>query len=136
MSQVQSQALLSVPFRYFLKRHRIERGSAVAVVDGLTGESITYAELHDRVSRIAGWLVRNGIGHGDRVACLSLNSKGYTELFLALAWMGRRRPPQHAPQPEGVEVHHRGLGGEGHLHGRAAGGTRRRPRAPGYRPWA
>ena len=88
MSQVQSQALLSVPFRYFLKRHRIERGSTVAVVDGLTGESITYAELHDRVSRVAGWLVRNGVGHGDRVACLALNGKGYTEFFLALAWIG------------------------------------------------
>ena len=88
MSQVQSQALLSVPFRYFLNRHRIERGSTVAVVDGLTGESITYAELHDRVSRVAGWLVRNGVGHGDRVACLSLNGKGYTEFFLALAWIG------------------------------------------------
>jgi fatty-acyl-CoA synthase len=84
----QDQALLSVPFRYFLKRHSIERGSAVAVVDGLTGESITYRDLHDRVSRVAGWLSRHGVGHGDRVACLSLNSKSYTELFLALAWVG------------------------------------------------
>jgi fatty-acyl-CoA synthase len=84
----QDQALLSVPFRYFLKRHRVERGSTVAVIDGLSGESITYRDLHDRVARIAGWLVRNGVGHGDRVACLSLNSKGYTEFFLALAWIG------------------------------------------------
>jgi acyl-CoA synthetase (AMP-forming)/AMP-acid ligase II len=88
MSQDHGQALLSVPFRYFLKRHRIERGNAVAVVDGLTGESITYRDLHDRASRVAGWLVRHGVGHGDRVACLSLNSKGYTEFFLALAWIG------------------------------------------------
>ena len=88
MPQEQSQALLSVPFRYFLKRHCIERGSATAVIDGLTGESITYAGLHDRVSRVAGWLAAHGVGHGDRVACLSLNSKGYTEFFLALAWIG------------------------------------------------
>jgi acyl-CoA synthetase (AMP-forming)/AMP-acid ligase II len=88
MSQAQDQALLSVPFRYFLTRHRIERGSSVAVVDGLTGESITYRDLHDRVSRIAGWLVGHGVGHGDRVACLSLNGKAYTEIFLALAWVG------------------------------------------------
>jgi acyl-CoA synthetase (AMP-forming)/AMP-acid ligase II len=88
MSHGQDHALLSVPFRYFLGRHRIERGSAIAIVDGLTGESITYRELHDRVSRIAGWLVGHGVGSGDRVACLSLNSKGYTEFFLALAWIG------------------------------------------------
>ncbi|HQR29471.1 MAG TPA: AMP-binding protein, partial [Anaeromyxobacteraceae bacterium] len=88
MSQGQAEALLSVPFRYFLDRHKVERGGAVAVVDGLTGESITYAELHDRVSRIGGWLLRNGVGHGDRVACLALNAKGHTEFLLALSWIG------------------------------------------------
>jgi len=88
MSQMADQRLLSVPFRYFLNRHRLERKDAVAIRDGLTGESATYAELYDRVSRIAGWLTHRGIHQGDRVACLALNSKAYTEFFLALAWVG------------------------------------------------
>jgi len=88
MTQGPSQALLSVPFRYFLKRHRFERGGKVALVDGLSGESITYGELHDRVARVAGWLTRHGVGHGDRVAGIALNGKAYTELFMALAWIG------------------------------------------------
>ncbi len=88
MRQDRGQALRSVPFRYLLARHRVERGDHVALVDGLSGESITYGELHDRVARVAGWLVRHGVGHGDRVACVALNGKAYTELFLALAWIG------------------------------------------------
>ena len=95
MSWDPGQAIVSVPFRYFLKRHRMERKDKVAVIDGLSGESITFGELHDRVARIAGWLTRHGVGHGDRVACLALNSKGYTEFFLALAWIGAVAVPMN-----------------------------------------
>jgi glutamyl-tRNA synthetase len=35
MTQGPGQALLSVPFRYFLKRHRFERGGKGALIDGL-----------------------------------------------------------------------------------------------------
>jgi acyl-CoA synthetase (AMP-forming)/AMP-acid ligase II len=59
-----------------------------AIVDGLTGESVTYGELHERVMRIAGGLAAHGVGAGDRVACLALNCKAYAELFLAVAWLG------------------------------------------------
>jgi fatty-acyl-CoA synthase len=84
-----AQSLLtSVPCRYLLKRHALERAGKTAVIDGVTGESITYGELHARVARMAGWLVNRGIGPGDRVACLALNSKAYTEFFLALSWIG------------------------------------------------
>jgi len=101
MSWDQGQVNASVPFRYFLKRHRLVRRDKVAIIDGLSGESVTYGELHDRVARVAGWLTRHGVGHGDRVACLSLNSQGYTEFFLALAWIGAVAVPLNirlAPQ--------------------------------------
>jgi fatty-acyl-CoA synthase len=52
------------------------------------GATITYGELHVRVKVMASWLVKHGIGKGDRVTCLALNSKAYTEFFLALAWIG------------------------------------------------
>ena len=80
--------LTSVPCRYLLKRHALERAGKIAVIDGVTGEAISYGELHDRVMRMAGWLSSHGIVTGDRVACLALNSKAYTEFFLALAWLG------------------------------------------------
>jgi fatty-acyl-CoA synthase len=80
--------LTSVPCRYLLKRHALERPGKTAVIDGVTGEAISYGELHERVMHMAGWLASHGIGTGDRVACLALNSKAYTEFFLALAWIG------------------------------------------------
>ena len=80
--------LTSVPCHYLLRRHALERGRNTAVIDGLTGEAITYGELHPRVARMAGWLASHGVGTGDRVACLALNSKAYTEFILALSWIG------------------------------------------------
>ena len=80
--------LTSVPCRYLLKRHALERAGKTAVIDGVTGEAISYGELHERVMRMAGWLASHGIVTGDRVACLALNSKAYTEFFLALASIG------------------------------------------------
>lgn len=80
--------LRSVPFRYLLERHRLSRRNHPAIVDGITGDAITYGDLYERVSRISGWLAARGIRRGDRVACLALNSKAYTEFLLALAWIG------------------------------------------------
>lgn len=81
-------ALASVPFAALLARHRRVRPGKLALVDGATGESATYAQLHDRVARLAAGLAAQGIGPGDRVACLALNGKAYTEMFLAIAWRG------------------------------------------------
>lgn len=46
----------------------------------------TFAEVADRVARLAGGLHRLGVGRGDRVAVLALNSDRYSELVLAVAW--------------------------------------------------
>jgi long-chain acyl-CoA synthetase len=48
----------------------------------------TFAELADRVARLAGALRTLGIDRGDRVAVLSLNQDRYIELFLGVAWAG------------------------------------------------
>jgi len=81
-------ALNSLPICYSLRILAMSRKNHVAIVDGTTGESCTYSELYDRVSRMVLWLGQNGINPGDRVACLSENSKVYFELFYALAWIG------------------------------------------------
>jgi acyl-CoA synthetase (AMP-forming)/AMP-acid ligase II len=46
----------------------------------------TFAELADRVSRLAGGLRGTGVGPGDRVAYLGLNSDRFCEYYLAVPW--------------------------------------------------
>ena len=48
----------------------------------------TWGELRERVGRLAGGLVRRGVGRGDRVAVLGGNCAEYLEIYLALAWLG------------------------------------------------
>lgn len=48
----------------------------------------TWAEIGDRVARLASGLHALGVGEGDRVALLMLNSDRYLELYLATAWAG------------------------------------------------
>ena len=82
------KTLYSIPFCSSLKNQGVVRKDHVAIIDGQSGESITYGELYHRVPRMATWLSTHGIGFGDRVACLSLNSKAYIEFLCALAWIG------------------------------------------------
>ena len=44
--------------------------SAVAFVDGATGQQTSFAELHDRVMGLAAGLAETGVRAGDRVALL------------------------------------------------------------------
>ena len=48
----------------------------------------TWAEVGERVARLAGALKNLGIGKGDRVAVLMLNQDRYLELYLGIAWAG------------------------------------------------
>ncbi|HWM87033.1 MAG TPA: AMP-binding protein, partial [Kofleriaceae bacterium] len=48
----------------------------------------TFAELAGRVARLAGALRALGVGPGDRVAMLSLNSDRYIEYLFAVPWAG------------------------------------------------
>ncbi len=46
----------------------------------------TFVETADRVARFAGALRALGVGSGDRVAILGMNSDRYSEALLAIAW--------------------------------------------------
>ena len=48
----------------------------------------TYADIGERVARLAGALRRLGVAPGDRVGMLSLNSDRYVEYFYATYWAG------------------------------------------------
>jgi acyl-CoA synthetase (AMP-forming)/AMP-acid ligase II len=70
-----------------LVRHwATERPDAPALTqDGVTR---TWADLFDRVRRVAAALRASGIGPGDRIAVLDLNHPSCVELTLACAWIG------------------------------------------------
>ncbi|MCY1287552.1 Long-chain-fatty-acid--CoA ligase [compost metagenome] len=67
-----------------LHRHLQRRPNATAIRSN--GRSVTYAELGDRVARLAGALKKLGVASGDRVAMLSLNSQRYIEYYQAVPW--------------------------------------------------
>jgi len=53
----------------------------LAFVDGLTGASVTFGELHDQVCRVAAALAQRGIGRGDVVALHAPNSPAWPVVF-------------------------------------------------------
>ncbi|WP_136476379.1 long-chain-fatty-acid--CoA ligase [Pseudomonas sp. DG56-2] len=67
-----------------LHRHLQARPHATAV--RFAGRSITYAQLGERVARLASALQGLGVARGDRVAMLSLNSQRYIEYYLGVPW--------------------------------------------------
>jgi long-chain acyl-CoA synthetase len=48
----------------------------------------TWAQVHDRVGRVAAALREAGVGVGDHVAVLGLNSDRYLEIHFAVPWAG------------------------------------------------
>ena len=59
---------------------------AIATVHGERQK--TFAQLADRVARLAAGYAQLGLQPGDRVCILCLNSDRYLESYLALAWAG------------------------------------------------
>lgn len=51
-------------------------------------ERLTYAETHARVAALAGWLSRQGVGPGDRVAVAMRNYPEWMQIYWACACMG------------------------------------------------
>src|ERR1700709_868367 len=52
------------------------------------GRTHTWSKTRERVARCAAALKRCGVGIGDRIAILSLNTDRYLELYYAVAWSG------------------------------------------------
>jgi acyl-CoA synthetase (AMP-forming)/AMP-acid ligase II len=72
----------------WLRVHARERPDDVYVVDGGNDRELSYSEVHDRVSRLASSLAALGIGPGDRVAVMSVDSHRFIEVLLASMTMG------------------------------------------------
>ncbi|MEM7026547.1 MAG: AMP-binding protein, partial [Pseudomonadota bacterium] len=69
----------------FRDRARVD-GDALAVIED--ERRLTYAELNQRVNRLAHVLAGEGVRRGDRVAILSRNCTAYLETELAAAKLG------------------------------------------------
>lgn len=69
-----------------LERHALMQPQAVAL--RFTGRTLTWADLHRRVSALAGALSRRGVRFGDRVMILMLNRPEFVEAMLATNMLG------------------------------------------------
>ncbi|OBI45968.1 long-chain fatty acid--CoA ligase [Mycobacterium kyorinense] len=69
-----------------LERHTLMQPGAPAL--RFMGNTITWAELHRRVTALAGALSRRGVGFGDRVMILMLNRTEFVESVLAANMLG------------------------------------------------
>ncbi|MEE3000896.1 MAG: AMP-binding protein, partial [Pseudomonadota bacterium] len=58
----------------------------VAIIEG--DQKTTYGELHDRVGKLVGGLIDEGLVHGDRVALIARNCTAHLEIELACAELG------------------------------------------------
>jgi acyl-CoA synthetase (AMP-forming)/AMP-acid ligase II len=72
----------------FVLEHAHERGDRPALIDGPTGETLSYAELVRQVRSLAAGLAERGIGRGDVVALCAPNAPVYAVVFHAVAALG------------------------------------------------
>ena len=63
--------------------HASTRPEKVATIDRATDRLRTYAQLHERVGRVAGMLIDAGVKPGDRVGVLSPNTTDLLDILLA-----------------------------------------------------
>ena len=76
------------PLSGFILETALARGSRAALIDAVTGRTITYAELPRLVDRVAASLSRLGLRKGDVCAIFSPNTLEYPITVLALARLG------------------------------------------------
>ena len=73
--------------------HRQARISRERIATVFGARRKTYAQLRDRVARLAAGLRALGVAQGDRVGILMLNSDRYVEAMYATYWAGRAVNP-------------------------------------------
>jgi PAS domain S-box-containing protein len=84
-TRVLDLAIPEVPLSAFVLEHARGRGEKCAIVDGLSGASVSYLDLCMRVDRAAAGLVACGLQKGDVVAIYSPNVPEYAVAYYAIA---------------------------------------------------
>ena len=81
-------AIPDTPLAAFVLARAAERGERAALIDSITGRTITYAQLSGLVDRAAAALAELGIRKGDVCAIFSPNAPEYAVAVLAIARLG------------------------------------------------
>jgi acyl-CoA synthetase (AMP-forming)/AMP-acid ligase II len=72
----------------FLLRRVDEHPDKPAVIDGMTGRTLTYSELREAIFHTAGGLAETGFGKGDVLAIMAPNIPEYAVAFHAVVLLG------------------------------------------------
>ncbi len=72
----------------FVLQHAERLANEPALVDGVNGRSLTFAELQGEVMALAGGLAARGFGKGDVLALMAPNIPEYAVAFHGTAWAG------------------------------------------------
>src|ERR1700749_4722765 len=79
---------MSIPYYDCIAHHALRRPDSMAAVDLATGRRHSYAMFDDRISRLAGWLLTQGIQPNDRIAVLAPNTTDTFEVQFACGRIG------------------------------------------------
>jgi acyl-CoA synthetase (AMP-forming)/AMP-acid ligase II len=82
-----------------------DRPDAIVMTDGITGETLSAAQMMDRVKRLAGGLTEQGFGAGTTVALMAPNMPDYAVALHGVAWAGGTVTPIN-PSCTAHEVRH------------------------------
>lgn len=82
-----------VPLTDFVLQRADELGDKPALIEGLTGQTITYANLPKLIRKVAGGLHKRGFNKGQVFAILSPNIPEYGVAFHAVATLGGINTP-------------------------------------------
>ncbi|PWJ26562.1 fatty-acyl-CoA synthase [Branchiibius hedensis] len=75
-------------FGDWVTKHALRNPERPALISAESGEVTSYAQLEVRTDQLADALRGRGIGRGDRVAMLTLNSVAMMEIYVAVAKLG------------------------------------------------
>ena len=81
-------AIPEVPLADFILERAPQFSPKPALIDGATGQTLTYGELVAAVARVAASLSARGFRKGDVLAIHCLNCPEYAIAFLAVATLG------------------------------------------------
>jgi fatty-acyl-CoA synthase len=70
----------------FIQFHTLQTPERVALIYG--GQQVSYAELSDRIGRLAAFLAERGVGADTVIACVMKNSAAFIELAIAVSHVG------------------------------------------------
>src|SRR5687767_4823200 len=78
---------------HFVTQRALLNPDLEAFVDAETGARYTFAQLNSRINRTARMLADHGVGRGDRVALMMMNSVEFEECYFAIAKLGATAVP-------------------------------------------